>query len=63
MALSVEHEDVEALKGWGMGLWKVLERCTFCGIETRYWHKASNKPVCECCAPSKSERDIPAHTH
>jgi len=33
MALAVEHEDVEALKAWGLGLWKVMERCTFCDGE------------------------------
>lgn len=60
MPIVVEHEDVEALKKWGMGLWKVMERCTFCRIETRYWQKGSNKPVCESCAASKAESDLPA---
>lgn len=58
MALVVEHEDVEALKKWGMGLWKMMERCTFCSVETRFWHKASNKPVCESCAALKAETDL-----
>lgn len=60
MAVVVEHEDVEALKKWGSGLWKVMERCTFCRVETRYWHNASNKPVCQSCAETKSESDLPA---
>lgn len=50
MAIPVEHEDVEELKKWGLGLENLIERCFFCDTPTRYWHTATNTPVCEGCA-------------
>lgn len=60
MAIPVEHEDVEELKGWGLGLENAVECCVFCGTGTRYWHLATNNPVCQCCAGVKAESDLPA---
>lgn len=57
MAIAVEHEDVEALKAWGLGLEVAMERCVFCAVETRYWYKMST-PVCACCALVKEEVDV-----
>lgn len=58
MALVVEHEDVEALKAWGMGLDLVMESCIFCFTPTRYWHLPTNSVVCPCCAVYKDESDV-----
>lgn len=62
MAIAVEQEDVEALKAWGLGLEKVIERCVFCGTGTRYWHLLSNTPVCECCVGARDVEDIPVES-
>lgn len=59
MAIAVEHEDVEALKSWGIGLEKVTERCVFCRTETRHWHLPSNTPVCECCSGEREADELP----
>lgn len=59
MALQVEHEDVEELAKWGMGLNRIQEDCFFCKKETRFWHRPSNRPVCESCAKTHSEADFP----
>lgn len=58
-AIPVELEDSASLAGWGIGLEKAMEQCVFCGAGTRYWHKASNKPVCQCCASIKTVDDLP----
>lgn len=59
MPIPVEHEDVAGLQTWGLGLDRVLERCVFCGTGTRYWHKLTNNPVCECCAGAKEVSELP----
>ena len=58
-AIPVELEDSAELAGWGLGLERVMERCVFCGTGTRYWHKATNNPVCQCCASIKTVGDLP----
>lgn len=61
MAIQVEPEtvsDIEELKKWGLGLDKLMERCDFCGVQTRYWHKETNTPVCEGCANVHTMPDI-----
>lgn len=58
MAVEVEHEDMEKLKKWGMGLESIQERCEFCGIATRYWHARTNTPCCQVCAAKKEESDF-----
>lgn len=50
MVIKVEHEDIEELKKWGLGLSELLEHCHFCNVQTRYWHRATNTPVCEECS-------------
>lgn len=58
MAIPIKHEDVEELKKWGMGLDKVIERCTLCKQPTRFWHERSNNPCCESCAKSHKVADL-----
>lgn len=48
--IKVEHEDTEELRKWGMGLEQLAERCIECRTPTRFWHVASNNPVCPGCA-------------
>ncbi len=59
MSIPVEHEDIEQLKLWGLGLEKVIEKCYFCGDPTRYWYKPANKPVCTHCAKDHNPSEIP----
>jgi hypothetical protein len=56
--IRVEHESIEELKKWGMGLEKMLEACRFCGAGTRYWHRPTNSPVCESCAGTHSVAEM-----
>lgn len=58
-SIPVELEDTAGLADWGIGLEKVMERCVFCGTGTRYWHTATNNPVCQCCAAIKTVADLP----
>lgn len=60
MAIAIEHEDVEGLKKWGMGLEKLVENCLLCQQPTRYWSVVCNCPVCEECAKTKDEADAKA---
>ena len=59
MSISVQHEDTAALASWGLGLDRVMERCVFCSTGTRYWHRASNTPVCQGCAETHTECELP----
>jgi hypothetical protein len=63
MAIEVEAEDVEALKAWGIGLEKVAELCVLCRKPSRTWHRASNQPVCQACASTRSPSDLIADKH
>lgn len=56
--IPIEHEDIEELKKWGMGLSNILEQCHFCKNETRYWNKKRNTPVCQECAKILKVSDI-----
>ena len=49
--IKVEHESKE---------WEndVPENCIFCKADTRHWHKATNTPVCLCCAGSRSAGEM-----
>jgi hypothetical protein len=58
--IRVEHEDVEELKKWGMGLQHILEACRFCGKGTRYWHQPTNNPVCQSCAAGHTVAELKA---
>jgi len=58
MAIPIEHESAEELKKWGMGLEKLIERCGLCNTPTRYWHDATNTPVCEGCAATRNVSDL-----
>ena len=60
MPIQVEHEDVDALRAWGMGLEKTQEECHFCGADTRFWHVATNTPVCRGCAAEHEASDLPS---
>jgi len=62
MPIPVEHEDVEELRSWGLGLDRVQERCVFCSAGTRYWHRPTNNAVCECCAGAKDVTELPARS-
>jgi hypothetical protein len=55
----VELEDAKELEKWEMGLTRIMEGCVFCGIPTRYWHSASNNPVCQRCADLHDESELP----
>lgn len=44
--IPVEHEDRATMQEFG----NLVEDCVFCRSPTRYWHKATNKPVCLRCA-------------
>lgn len=57
--IPVQHEDVSELAKWGMGLEKIVEKCTFCQAPTRFWHTSSNHPVCEPCAKTHKVGEIP----
>lgn len=59
MAIPIEHENVEELKKWGMGLSKIVESCCFCNTPTRYWHTKSNQPVCPGCSKTHKVSEIP----
>lgn len=56
--IPVEHEDIEELKKWGMGLSNIVELCHFCHNGTRYWHRRTNTPVCQGCAKTHKVSDI-----
>lgn len=60
MAIKIEHEDIEELKKWGLGLETVMESCILCKAPTRFWSVASNCPVCECCAQVSDESAVQA---
>ena len=53
--IPIQHEDIEELKAWGWGLEHVQERCHLCSAKTRYWHMATNTPVCQTCAEKYTE--------
>lgn len=57
--IPVEHEEMAKVADWGMGLEHAVEQCVFCTAGTRYWHKASNTPVCPSCASTKNVSDLP----
>lgn len=59
--ITVEHEDIEELRKWGMGLEAVQENCFFCTTPTRFWHMGTNNPVCECCAKVHTVSELPNH--
>jgi hypothetical protein len=59
MSIPVEREDQEVVKRWGLGLEKTLEVCVFCRIGTPFWHRATNRPVCEYCAGRHDIAEIP----
>jgi hypothetical protein len=62
MSIPVEHEDVEELKKWGLGLEKLMEKCELCNVPTRYWHTATNTPVCQSCASTRNVKDLKGGT-
>jgi hypothetical protein len=51
--LVIEHEP-GSVADWG----GVIERCVFCRSKTRYWHRASNTPICEACARTYTEEEL-----
>lgn len=59
MGLKVTHEDTEYLKSWGLGLEKLVERCTLCNKPTRYWYTPRNVPLCPDCAVVSKASDLP----
>lgn len=56
--IPVEHEDVDELKKWGMGLAFIKEHCALCKAPTRWWHKKTNTPCCLSCAKTRSVSDL-----
>lgn len=56
--IPVQHEDVEELRKWGMGLENLVERCWFCADFTRYWHMPTNNPVCPACAKAHTVGEL-----
>ena len=48
--IPIEHEDVEELKKWEMGLSRIIENCFFCHAPARYWNKKANQPCCPSCS-------------
>ena len=56
--ISIEHEDTEELKKWGLGLENVMERCFFCKAPTRFWNKKANEPCCESCAKTHTVKEF-----
>ncbi len=60
MSIPLVHEDdsnmelVEAFHAENL-----LERCFFCKKETRFWHHATNNPVCPGCASSHNVNELP----
>jgi hypothetical protein len=59
--ITIEEEDIEELRKWGMGLEKVQEQCFFCKTPTRFWHMGTNNPVCPHCAETHSVSELPNH--
>lgn len=37
---------------------RVYEQCYFCKQETKFWHDATNTPVCQGCAKKYNVKDI-----
>lgn len=58
--ITIEEEDVEVLRSWGMGLENVRENCHFCNTPTSTWHIPSNTPVCGSCAQVNNVSELPA---
>jgi hypothetical protein len=58
--IPVIHEDTESLKGWGLGLESMCERCTLCKQPTRLWHTDSNNPCCQDCAQKHTVEELAA---
>ena len=48
--IPIEHEDIDELKKWGMGLSEIIELCFFCKTPTRHWNKKANQPCCPGCS-------------
>jgi hypothetical protein len=50
MTIPIEHEDAECVRHWPT----LMEQCVFCDVETRWWNRERNKPVCPICAKEYS---------
>ena len=61
--MKIEHENIQQLKLWGLGLEKVIEKCYFCNEPTRYWYKKKNEPVCTNCAKDRHPNEIKKGTN
>lgn len=55
MAIQIKIEPAEITKAFH----GVTERCHFCRTRTKFWHEASNTPICpKCAAVEKEVSDI-----
>lgn len=60
MPIPLIHEDyVDMSLQEAFNVENVLEACFFCQEKTRFWHQASNQPVCPTCAQSHGASDLP----
>jgi len=53
--IEIKEEPIEIQKEFG-GL---MELCYFCRAHTRFWHLASNTPVCKSCAAIHDVSELP----
>lgn len=51
MVVRVEIERTDDMPRW---LSSVRERCAACDCTTRFWHRATNQPLCQQCAQKVS---------
>jgi hypothetical protein len=58
MPIPLSHEDYAADSDMD-GLEHIIEKCVKCQAPTRFWHHASNNPVCTICAQVFTVADLP----
>lgn len=58
MPIPLTHEDYDADSDMD-GLEHIIEKCVKCQTLTRFWHHASNNPVCSTCAQVFTVADLP----
>jgi hypothetical protein len=60
MPIPLIHEDYSDMSlQEAFNVENILEACFFCKGGTRFWHQASNQPVCPVCAQFHSASELP----
>lgn len=58
MAIPLVHEDYLDIPDL-FGIANITEKCFFCKAPSRFWHHASNQPVCPTCSQAYIVADLP----